>query len=72
MSVWADTKTVRDKNGRDKRAPTIQAQVNSVNEGFKVTKLLTMMNVFDFFPLEVRDSQDKYHRILSENLHLIF
>lgn len=46
MSVRADAKTVRDKDGQDKRAPT---EANSVNAGFKVTKLLTVMYVFDVF-----------------------
>lgn len=49
MSVSADTKTVRDKEGRDKRAPTMQDWVNSVNAGFKVAKLLSEVNVYDFF-----------------------
>lgn len=49
MSVCADAKTVRDKEGRDKRAPTMQDWVNSVNAGFKVAKLLTEVNVYDFF-----------------------
>lgn len=47
--MCADTKTVRDKEGRDKRAPTMQDWVNSVNAGFKVAKLLTEVNVYDFF-----------------------
>lgn len=49
VSVCVDTKTVRDKEGRDKRAPTMQDWVNSVNAGFKVAKLLTEVNVYDFF-----------------------
>lgn len=48
-SVCADTKAVRDKKGQDKRAPTMQDWVNSVNAGFKVAKLLTKMNGYDFF-----------------------
>lgn len=57
MSVCADAKTVRDKEGRDKRAPTMQDWVNSVNAGFKVAKLLTEVNVYDFFLWKFRTVQ---------------
>lgn len=57
VSVCVDTKTVRDKEGRDKRAPTMQDWVNSVNAGFKVAKLLTEVNVYDFFLRKFRTVQ---------------
>lgn len=71
MSVCADTKTVRDKEGRDKRAPTMQDWVNSVNAGFKVAKLLTEVNVYDFFPAEVQDGPDGFWGILSGRSNLL-
>lgn len=44
MSVSADSKTLRDKEGRGKHTPTMQDWVNSANAGFKVAELLTNMN----------------------------
>lgn len=44
LSVCLDSKTVRDKEGRGKHAPTMDDWVNSVNAGFKVAELLTKMN----------------------------
>lgn len=70
--MCADAKTVRDKEGRGKRAPAMQDWVNSVNAGFKVAKLLGEVNVYDFFfSAEVQDGPDRFWGILSRRSNVL-